>query len=93
MLGVDLSEKLIQIEFSSQACIKLLDADFDLRPQLFKIANAFEHFQAELLLRCLRQGGGLRECQLQCFTHSCKIAEMPEISSWLTAIVWKNCLL
>ena len=90
MLGVEAFKKLVDIEFSSQARIELSDADFDLCPKLLEVVNALKHFQTQLFLSGLRQGGGLCQCKFERFDHGLKIAGKPAISSHVAAIVWER---
>ena len=61
MFGAGLANHGLDIEFFTQAGIKLADADFDLSSQFGKRGDAIQEFAADLLLSCFGQGCSLRD--------------------------------
>jgi hypothetical protein len=73
MFVARLSDDFFDVDFLSQAGIQLPDADLDCSAKLGERFNTLQQFATELFLRCFRQGGGLRDCQLERFHHSTTI--------------------
>jgi hypothetical protein len=69
MLAVKLVEELLDIELLAEASVELTDAKLDRGTKLVERLDTLEHLAAELLLRCLRQGGGFGDCKFKRLGH------------------------